>query len=772
MLLIGVKLIYPDDFLAEVAARNPSFYPTGYTGYEQYYTDMQGFWRQLYYPNFPHEYKYTPGEYTEEIKRNETTGFYTKQRVWVGQTQEDVSEYFDEDEAGFKWWNKNVRYNPEVLNFWIDFLDQGEELSQFSIPLVGDRQKVINDDKVSAIIFKEIPDLILYDTRPSEDISQTPSKEMLDSQTGYTWIYIPKGFNKYLSISYRNISAKNKIDDLIYQYAYCVENISLTTVPIYNLEPNSLIQVFDEKSNINGEYIVTKISFSLNYNGTMQIQANKSPKSQEVNDTLHYFTVNYIDGQSGLLITSELVAEGVMPTQIEGYLYWTLSQQQPASSDTCIDFNSYGVVTNDVAFYGWNNLACTVEYRSGVDNSLINSEQVDYGDTVNNAPGNYYWTNSRIPPEEESECIDLDEYITENKIFYGWTDLISYQEVPTQIDITLNSNTGLIQQYYFEQSNPYTVKIDWGDGSVSKDFPDTTISCEHTYELYDSYSVKFYVKNVDNVYWKPGQNISSNDTEAFRSFTGIDDRNSNMRNQTIQSISFGPGLRLENQRSFMHCIALEQLDFTNVDNGINIASETFYNCSNASFAELTIPKEINQIQSQAFANCRFNSLTCAAKILEANAFLNCTELSTIWLCNNCKQLSIEQNTSPWIGCNSECILYCEANQKIATWGEDYNVYSFENNNTTKNRLITVWTQTTSPFNSSFTSLNARLNYSWNFNVENADYNNGILPLTLELLNDTTMQGESYVYRNRIIDWSQDVNTAIIQDYSDETDNPG
>jgi len=29
-----VPMIYPDDFLAEVAARNPSLYPTGYTGYE------------------------------------------------------------------------------------------------------------------------------------------------------------------------------------------------------------------------------------------------------------------------------------------------------------------------------------------------------------------------------------------------------------------------------------------------------------------------------------------------------------------------------------------------------------------------------------------------------------------------------------------------------------------------------------------------------------------------------------------------------------------
>jgi hypothetical protein len=34
-----------DGFEQSVAAANPNHYPTGVTGYEQYYTDIQGFWR-------------------------------------------------------------------------------------------------------------------------------------------------------------------------------------------------------------------------------------------------------------------------------------------------------------------------------------------------------------------------------------------------------------------------------------------------------------------------------------------------------------------------------------------------------------------------------------------------------------------------------------------------------------------------------------------------------------------------------------------------------
>jgi hypothetical protein len=33
-----------------VAQRNREQYPNGMTGYEQYYIDLEGFWRDLYYP--------------------------------------------------------------------------------------------------------------------------------------------------------------------------------------------------------------------------------------------------------------------------------------------------------------------------------------------------------------------------------------------------------------------------------------------------------------------------------------------------------------------------------------------------------------------------------------------------------------------------------------------------------------------------------------------------------------------------------------------------
>ena len=63
------------------------------------------------------------------------------------------------------------------------------------------------------------------------------------------------------------------VDDCLYQYGYCTENITLATVPIYYLEPNIRIEVEDKLSNIYGDYIIRSISLPLTHEGTMSISA-------------------------------------------------------------------------------------------------------------------------------------------------------------------------------------------------------------------------------------------------------------------------------------------------------------------------------------------------------------------------------------------------------------------------------------------------------------------------------------------------------------------
>ena len=257
----------PDQFLYEVGQRNPEYYPTGYTGYEQYYTDMQGFWRQLYNPEYVPEVEYENGHYNN---KNWTDSVVKK----------TIYEYYsttDSDSNSNKlYWNKAVFESPETLNFWIDFLDSNLELSKFSVPQIGDRSKTVKDDKAGAIIYREIPNLVLYDSDSDKDkISQ---RAEIINKSGYRFINLSQGFSQFFTISYRSKSVKDKIDDLLYEHTYAQDGITITAIPIYHLEPNTIIYVKDNNTGINGEYIATRFTIPLNYNGTMSITANKAPE--------------------------------------------------------------------------------------------------------------------------------------------------------------------------------------------------------------------------------------------------------------------------------------------------------------------------------------------------------------------------------------------------------------------------------------------------------------------------------------------------------------
>ena len=225
------KYNFLDDFTLKVGAANPNHYPTGATGYEQYYIDIQGFWRYLYNPEV---------------------------------TKDDEDYYHDGELKG---WNKTVYESPSGLLFWFDFLDtRYSDLAQYAVPVVGIRSKVENDNNVKAIYYGDTPQIIFDDY----------SDGLQSSHSGYKYFNLPSSsYSSMFSRSTQGKSAKDAIDTLLYNYTCCTESVSIQSVPIYYLQPNTLIYVNDIKANIEGEYIINKITIPLAYNGTMSIQGTK-----------------------------------------------------------------------------------------------------------------------------------------------------------------------------------------------------------------------------------------------------------------------------------------------------------------------------------------------------------------------------------------------------------------------------------------------------------------------------------------------------------------
>lgn len=219
-----------DDFEIRIISSNPNDYPSGQTGYEQYYLDIYSLWRDLYNPD----------------------------------CKIDDENYYHEGDNIY--WNKNVYERPESLNFWFDFLDTEGELSQYSVKNVGTRTKSINDTNVKSIYFRETPNVLFVDKQTN-----------LDNLAGYKTIQI-QNIDQMFSISAQGQSAKDKLDELIYQHGYCIDSATINNIPVFYLQPNTRIYVSDKKTNLQGDYIVSKITIPLTYNGTMSITATKAAK--------------------------------------------------------------------------------------------------------------------------------------------------------------------------------------------------------------------------------------------------------------------------------------------------------------------------------------------------------------------------------------------------------------------------------------------------------------------------------------------------------------
>lgn len=178
---------------------------------------------------------------------------------------EGIKEYELSPDSPNLYWNKKVQDSPESLNFWFDFLDTYGELSEYSVSSVGDRPKAVNDNNVKAIYFRETPGVIFV-----EDL-----RDVKEKKSGYTYAQLPSHLEYLFSISGQGKSAKDVLDNFLYTHSYCTESITLNAIPVYYLEPNTRIFVRDDKSGINGEYIVTRINLPLAANGTMSINATK-----------------------------------------------------------------------------------------------------------------------------------------------------------------------------------------------------------------------------------------------------------------------------------------------------------------------------------------------------------------------------------------------------------------------------------------------------------------------------------------------------------------
>lgn len=216
----------------------------GTTGYEIFYTDVLGFWRQLYYNPLLEENTYDIND--------ASAGMLT------------VDDFNSET-----YWLKMIQTQPSSLNFWFDLTEGYDELAKYRISLIGDRLKATKDGQVKSLYYKDTPNIIYYE---AEEIPRVENNGV----NSYTYFQIGGPLKDAYTLSAQGKTAIDLLQDWLYKFAYCVENISITCLPVYLLKPNYRILVKSQIPGLSGEYIVSRFTIPFIYNGTMQITATKA----------------------------------------------------------------------------------------------------------------------------------------------------------------------------------------------------------------------------------------------------------------------------------------------------------------------------------------------------------------------------------------------------------------------------------------------------------------------------------------------------------------
>ena len=169
----------------------------------------------------------------------------------------------------------NGKPDTDSVTWFLDILDVEKvpSLEWMAITNIGRREKVLNDKSVNCLFKPNFQDIVLIKADGSNSVVDL-RKEAIVEEAFYT--QISPTFWDMLSTGISQCAAYDIMRSMLHEITGYNESISLTTVPIYHLEPNTRIYVQDADTGINGDYMINSYSVPLTVGGTMTFSCSKA----------------------------------------------------------------------------------------------------------------------------------------------------------------------------------------------------------------------------------------------------------------------------------------------------------------------------------------------------------------------------------------------------------------------------------------------------------------------------------------------------------------
>lgn len=194
--------------------------------------------------------------------------------------------------------NSNIDYKALAIagSYYLDFLDEVEtSFGEWSVNNIGRRSDVIVKEEINCLFQPEIPNVILL---PSDNIDLKNIGKNIADETYrygsslesdltleqlreearvnfYPYTQVNSDiYNNLLTGGYRN-GAFDQIKYELYLHTRYQKSISLTSIPVFYLEPNNRITIADTTTNTYGDFVIQSINLTLGPGANMSITCNE-----------------------------------------------------------------------------------------------------------------------------------------------------------------------------------------------------------------------------------------------------------------------------------------------------------------------------------------------------------------------------------------------------------------------------------------------------------------------------------------------------------------
>lgn len=164
-----------------------------------------------------------------------------------------------------------VLENPSGINYFLDFISVGDsKITELLVNNIGRRSYVADRGKNANCVFENwIPDLILIEIGHDDERAAAQAR-------GQRFCQISPSIYRSLAIGGVYNSAYEEIRQTLHQFTNYNNSVVIQTLPLYFLEPNTRIEINNPQSDIRGDYLINSLSFSLDNEGLLTINASKA----------------------------------------------------------------------------------------------------------------------------------------------------------------------------------------------------------------------------------------------------------------------------------------------------------------------------------------------------------------------------------------------------------------------------------------------------------------------------------------------------------------